>query len=283
MKSQIELHSHIYLDRYGLEKVVEVMDHNGLNVVAPLYLNAQSFEDLKRAAEAIRKFGYVPEADDLAIRIERDGKRYFLLRGAELDTSKEEYKPNFHIITLGYDGVRPLQPIRTMIDDALSHDAFVIWDHPLVNNSNAAKQTPDHLVPAMKHLCRAYSGKLALEWNGYCIPWVRKALGGRDVNKEVIDLSVNLATEGSNNPVVTDTDLHARTAFALKVLGTARIKTDLDLTAGRTIIDSLKRNVFSLNYENTYQTVPLWHFVPCWGVPYALEKFAGISLHKPRG
>jgi hypothetical protein len=283
MKSQIELHSHIYLDRYGLEKVVEVMDQNELNVVAPLYLNAQSFEDLKRAAEAIRKFGYVPEADDLAIRIERDGKRYFLLRGAELDTSKDEYKPNFHIITLGYDGVRPLQPIRTMIDDALSHDAFVIWDHPLVNNSNAAKQTPDHLVSAMKYLCRAYSGKLALEWNGYCIPWIRKALGGRDVNRDIVEFSADLAASGSNNPVVTDTDLHARTRFALKVLGTSRIKTDLDLSSGADIIRSLKRNVFSGDYKNTYKTVPLLHFVPCWGIPYALHRFAGIDLYKPRG
>lgn len=280
MKADIELHSHIYFERYGMDKVIDVMMRNGLDIIAPIYLNKKSFDDVRRNAEKLS--GYCVTSDSLAVKVEKDSHSFYFLRGAELDTA-QECNSNFHMITLGCDEIQPFSYMESMIEKALENKALVIWDHPYVCNDNAAREISRGMEDILVKRCRAYSGNIALEWNGYCIPWVRRCLGGKDVNRLVKELSKNLAEEGVQCPVVTDTDLHARTAFALKALGNSRISAEVNTSSGRDIIDSLKNSIFSGAYKNTFRTVPLLHFVPCWGFPYALRKFTGIDVFRPRG
>jgi hypothetical protein len=142
----------------------------------------------------------------------------------------------------------------------------------------------------------AYSGRIAAEWNGYCGGWYWNPIewlgrlginlqGGINVNQEVMRLSQRLAKQGYNIPIVTDTDVHARTSGALDAIGTGRIEVDdIDFTSGRTIIDSLRRAVFAGDHQNTYRTVPvITHFIPYFAIPYLLNKI-GIDIYKrPRG
>ena len=130
-------------------------------------------------------------------------------------------------------------------------------------------------VRALAHRLNELLGKLGID-----------VLGGIDVNHEVLRLSEILAEEGYNLPVITDTDVHARSAGALGAIGTGRIKVDgIDFTTGRTIVDSLKKAVFAGEHENTYRTVPMTHFILHFAIPYLASKVSGIRrfYDRPRG
>lgn len=274
MKSQIELHAHLYFRRYNLEDVLKVMEENGLNVVAPLYLNGKAFLDVQKGSSRLFNQGYDVDSDDLAVNIRKDGKEFYLLKGAELHTGD-----NFHMITLGSDNVEPYKPMREMIEYALKQDSLVIFDHPLVDNNHPARELSKSAKEDVENICKEYTGHIALEWNGYCIPLVRILLGGGNTNKDVLQLSNSLAEKGYNNPVVSDTDIHARNKNSLKAIGTSRVISDIDLSSGKSIISSLKRNIFSGEHQNTFKTVSLSHFIPNWGLPYLFRKV----VHRPRG
>ncbi len=274
MKSEIELHAHLYFDRYGLEDVLKVMKENGLDVLASLYLNEKAFPDIQQESSKLSNKGWKVDSDSLAVRLEKDENSFYILKGAELET-----KDSFHVITIGSDNIKPYQLMREMVAYGLEQESLVIFDHPFVDNNNASKEISQFSEEEAIRICKEYSGQIALEWNGYCIPLVRKMLGGRDVNRDIVELSDRLYKEGYNNPIVTDTDLHARKRGALNVLGTSRIISEINLDSGRAIVDSLRDNIFSGDYENTYKTVPLSHFIPHWGLPYLFRKI----VHRPRG
>ncbi len=283
IKSEIELHTHPYFKAYGLEEVVQAMEKNKLNVIALEYLDGAAFSDVKTEGDKLSKSnkGYIVDSDNLAVRIEKDEKQFYILKAAELSTEDKNTGYGFHIITIGADSstIKPFQPIRNMIDCALEQGASVIFDHPFANKDNFRKKVSKSAEEEIIKVCKEYSGQIALEWNGYCISWLRKLLFGGDVNEDIIKLSQELAYESCNNPVVTDTDDHARNTNALKAIGTGRIKSYIDLTSGRRIINSLNKNIFSGRYENTYETVSLPHFVKYFGIPYIFRRF----IERPRG
>ncbi len=283
IKSEIELHTHPYFKAYGLEEIVQVMEKNKINVIALEYLDGAAFSDVKTEGDKLSKSnkGYAVDSDSLAVRIEKDKKQFYILKAAELNTRDKNTGYGFHIITIGADtnNIKPYQPIRTMIDSALEQDALVILDHPLANKDNFRKKVSKGVEGEIIKVCKEYNGQIALEWNGYCISWLRKILFGWDVNEDTIKLSQDLVYRGYNNPVVTDTDNHARKPGALDAIGTGRIKSYINLTSGRKIIDSLNKNIFSGRYENTYETVSLPHFVKYFGVPHIFRKF----IERPRG
>ncbi|MFH1332395.1 MAG: hypothetical protein ABIH63_03890 [archaeon] len=271
--AEIELHAHPYFNKYGLEEIVKAMEENEIDIIALEYLNGEAFMDVKKHARNLRNKGYKAEIDELAVRIEKDDQQFYILRAAELSTREK-----FHLLTIGYDNINRKQTIREMIEAALNQEALVIFDHPYVNSKFVGKEITWQEEKEMTRICREYTGSIALEWNGYCIPWLRKLLGGRDVNSDVVRLSQVLARD-YNVPIVTSTDVHARSKQALKAIGTSRIKSEVDTTSGRAIISSLKQNIFSGKHEKTYKTVPLKHFIPYFAIPYVFEKF----FERPRG
>lgn len=283
IKSEIELHTHPYFKAYGLEEIIQAMQKNKINVIALEYLDGAAFSDVKTEGDKLSKSnkGYTVDSDSLAVRIEKDKKQFYILKAAELNTRDTDTGYNFHIITIGADtdNIKPYQPIRTMIDCALEQGAFVIFDHALVNKDNLTKKVSKGAEEEIIKICKEYSCQIALESNGYCIPWLGKLLLGRDVNEDIIKLSQELAYEGSNNPVIRDTDDHARNINALNAIGTGRIKSPIDLTSGRRIINSLNKNIFSGRYENTGKTVSVPHFVKYLAIPYIFRKF----VERPRG
>ncbi|MEM4245184.1 MAG: hypothetical protein QW404_03195 [Candidatus Nanoarchaeia archaeon] len=274
-KSEIELHVHPYFRKYGLEDVVRAMEENEINVVALEFLNGSAFESIQLLTTEMTKKGYEMQVDSRAARIEKEGKKYYILRAAELTT-----KENFQILTIGGDSVKPNQSIYKMIEQAIKRDLIVILDHILVDNNFLAREISKEEERKVRKVCRKYSGNVALEWNGYCISWVRELLGGSDVNSKIINLSESMKRHGYNVPVLADTDLHARSKRALKMIGTSRIITEINLDSGHEIIKSLKNNIFTEKYENVYDTVPFFsHFLPYFAIPHLLGKF----YHRPRG
>lgn len=213
--------------------------------------------------------------DSQAVRIKKEGKQYYILRAAELETNE-----NFHIITIGGDTIKPYQPLYKMVEQAINQDLIVVLDHIFVSNKFLGTEIDKEEERKVRKVCRRYSGEVALEWNGYCIPWVRELLGGKDVNSKIIKLSETMKKHGYNVPVVADTDLHARSKRALNMIGTARIISEINLGSGKDIVKSVKNNIFSKKYENVYDTVPFFsHLLPYFAIPYLLGKF----YHRPRG
>lgn len=274
-KSEIELHLHPYFNKYGLEHIVKAMEENEINVAAVEFLNGSAFESIQLSTKDMAKKGYDMQVDSKAARIEKEGKKYYILRAAELTT-----KENFHILTIGGDTIKPHQPMYKMVERAINQDLIVILDHILVNNKMLNTEISREEERKVRKICRKYSGNVAMEWNGYCIPWVRELLGGRDVNSKIIKLSESMKRHGYNTPVVADTDLHARSKRALKMIGTARMISEIKLESGKEIVKSLKNNIFSEKYENIYDTIPFFsHFLPYFAIPHMLGKF----YHRPRG
>lgn len=286
--SNIELHAHPYFDKYSLEEVLKAMDETNLDIIGLEYLNRPIFDELNRYADGLKQKGYKKESDNYVIKLSKDEKNYFILRAKEIRT-----KDNFDIITIGSDTVNSEQNTRKVIDDALEQGVLIIFDHPFVDNSWVNKEINEYKRKELEKICKEYSGKLALELNGYCKPWLRKVLGGKDVNKMVIELSKRLYNEGYNLPLLADSDIHARSKSSLKALGTGRIRANTYVRSGNTLIDSMKKSIFSLGegkgYENVYDTVSFPHFVFNFGIPYLnqkiSEKYPSFKkfFYRPRG
>lgn len=287
-ESHIEFHTHPYFNNYGLEDIIKAMKKNKIDIIGLEYLNRPIFDELNRYADELKQKGYKKENDNHVIKISDDERDYFILRAKEIRT-----KDNFDIITIGSDNIPHEQNIRNVIDDGLEQSILLIFDHPFVDNSWVNREINQEKRKELEKICKEYTGNLALEWNGYCKPWLRKLLGGKDVNNMVVELSKKLYNEGYNLPVLADSDIHARSKSSLKTLGTGRIIANTYVKTGNTLIDSMKKSIFSYGegkgYKNIKKTVPLTHFVFNFGIPYLNQKISEIYppfkkfFDRPRG
>jgi len=270
-ESHVELHVHPNFKAYGLEEIIKAMDKNNLDVIVLEYLNYSIFNELQVLSSDLRKKGYSVDSDSIALRIEKENKQYYLIKGEEIEALDD-----FHLLTIGSDNIAPYHPIERLIDYALKQEVLIIFDHPFVRVNNLGRQISKKKMERVEELCRKYNGTLALEWNAYCLNlyWsTKKLFRGINVNEEVRKLSDRLKKQGYNIPIVADTDLHARSKKALRAIGTARIKSGVDLSSGRTIIDSLKKDIFLGKHENVYRTVSLTHLIPNFALPYISQRF----------
>ena len=280
--ANIELHVHPFLGRNELFDVVQAMEKTKLDVVAMESLDVSLFPFV---VEEAKKFSSHILIDDAGLRLSNG---MYILNAREYNT-----KEGFHLLTVGYsfDQATPDTEMRKVIDTSLKHNALVLLDHPFVDNGET--RTAGHISlekeEELENICKEYSGQIALEWNGYCIPWIRSVLkpilnllGHKtkyfDVNKKVEELSEKLNVDGYHLPVLTDTDLHARTKKQLLTMGTSRIITDLEGEYASDIVDSMKKNVFSGDYQNVKKYVSSLHLLGAFCVPILLPKY----FFKPR-
>jgi hypothetical protein len=113
------------------------MQRNGLEVIALEQLNNPIYDETRELSDGLREYGYRVDSDSLAIRVEKDGKKRFILRATEMDTSD-----GWHILTVGSDNIEPWRPFRNMADEALKGDSLLIYDHPFVINGDVTKAIP---------------------------------------------------------------------------------------------------------------------------------------------
>lgn len=282
MRSNIELHVHPFLDNNTLTDVVEAMDKQNLDIVGLEVLNDSLYPIV---VEEARKIYPKAAVDNSGVRFP-NGK--YLLNAREYDT-----KERLHILTVGYsmNEAVPDTEIRRIIDNGLANNAFVLLDHPFVDNINTrtAGHISDSLEQELEKICKEYSGQIALEWNGYCIQWMRYALKQglnlagfdiryHDVNERAEQLSGSLRKQGYNVPVVADTDLHARSRGLLQAMGTSRIIADVQGETARDAVDSMKKNIFAGAYENFKRYVSFFHLLRAFCFPILFKGY----FKKPR-
>jgi hypothetical protein len=280
--ADIELHVHPFLGKNTINNVVQAMENQDLDIIAMESLDAPLFPFI---VEDTKKEYPTSICDSSGIKLP-NGK--YFLNAREYNT-----KEGLHVLTVGYsmDNANPKTEIRRVIDNGLKNNSLILLDHPFVDNikTRTAGHISVELEQELENICREYSGQVTLEWNGYCIPWMRKGLKYglnavgidtqyHDVNKRVEEFSAKLMGQGYNVPVIADTDLHARTKGHLQHMGTSRIITDIEGETPKDIVDSMRKNIFKGNYENVKQYVSSIHLLGAFCVPIILPKY----FKKPR-
>ena len=285
----VDVHVHPFLGNNNVLDVIHAMRKKNLDVIALEILDG---EINGRVAKEARK-DYQNLVEDKSGIMLSTGE--VLLRGREYST-----KEGLHVLTVGYSlqSANKDTEIRRIIEEGLEHDALVILDHPFVDNvyTRTAGNIDPRLEEEVVNLCREYSGNIALEWNGYCVPWMRRVLQGivrvgslvkpelrergeyHDVNEKVIDLSKRLKEEGYNVPVLADTDLHARSKHLLGAMGTARFTLDLYGESPKEVLASMKKGVFAGEYTNQFEYVSMLHMLEAFCFPILFPQI----FHKPR-
>jgi hypothetical protein len=282
--ANIELHVHPFLGKNTLVDVVQAMRNNDLDVLALESLDSSLFPHVLEEAKQI--YTHL-QSDHSGIKLP-DGR--YLLNAREYNT-----KENLHVLTVGYsmNKATPETEIRKVIDKGLAHKALVILDHPFVDNAktNTAGHISGELEQELGKICREYSGQIALEWNAYCVPWVRCGLKHvlnlagfgikyHNVNKKAEELSAKLKEQGYNVPVVADTDLHARNRRLLQMMGKARIITNIEGETPAQVVSSIRSNIFKGDYKNINEkSVPFFsHLLSAFCLPIMFPKY----FPKPR-
>lgn len=280
--AEIEFHLHPFIEKNSIIDIVQAMDSRNLDILAMESLDNSLFSFiLEKTKEIYPGIIY----DQSGIRLS-NGK--YFLKAREYNT-----KENLHILTVGYsmDDAVPKTEIRKIIDNGLNNEALVLLDHPFVDNgkTKTAGHISVELEQELEKICREYSGAIALEWNGYCIPWIRQILKFGlntmgfdmkyyDVNQRAEELSNSLKEQGYNVPIIADTDLHTRKRRYLNYLGTARIITDVDGETPKEILNSIKKNIFQNKHKNIKRYVPASHLLEAFCLPILLPQF----FNKPR-
>ncbi|MCD6464198.1 hypothetical protein J7L02_01600 [Candidatus Woesearchaeota archaeon] len=278
----LELQAHPFFENYSLGDVLRAMDYTGIDILALHSLDNSLYKYLTEQVLNIYPSSIIEKSG-----IKLPNNKY-LLNAGEYNTRED-----WHVLTIGYSFENySKMEVRKLIDLALSNNALVILDHALVDNAvtRTAGHIPEHKKMLLEDLCKEYSGEIALEWNAYCLPWIRLGLkfllnmAGfktlyHDVNKELKLFSEKLAMQGFNVPVLADTDLHARKKQHLKYLGTARVLTVLNFKNPDELLKDLKANIFAKRYENIERYVPFTHLLEAYCIPVLLPN----NFSRPRG
>jgi hypothetical protein len=277
-KVSLDLQVHLFLDKYSPETVIKAMQKNNLDGIAieRYNLETDNFSKFLEYKDIMKNKGYEIENDDILIKIKdtKNNNEFFGFNSQEVSTSDE-----YHILIYGCNKIIQHQTIKKTIDKALNKGAFVAIDHPFVDVNDMKKPITKEKIKELEKVCKEYEGKIALEWNGYCINWIWDVLKlkyGINANEEVLRFSDRLKNEGYNVPVFTDTDVHARNKLGLSAIGTSRIlipEKNLDLSSGSKFIYSLNDCILNEKHENTYRTADIFHFTFYFAIPQLFQKY----------
>ena len=207
------------------------------------------------------------------------------------------------ILTTGYnyDCARPESEAEEIIESALEYkelsgnEVLIGLDHPYADNgTRTAGHISEEKEKELEELCRKYSGKVYIEWNGYSNLLLRAGLrlglsliGNKidyhDINKPAEELSLRLSNENVNVPIVPDTDLHARNKRHLKIMGTSKIISDIEGESPQEVISSISKNIFSGNYSSIKKYVSAFNVLETYCIPLALNEISkNILFKRPR-
>ena len=282
MEANIELHVHPFLGDNSIVDVVRAMDKTRTDVLGLEVLDGSIHQKVKNDV-LLHYPGSVP--DPKGIKLPNGS---YLLNAREYNT-----KEGIHVLTIGYsmDQATPQTEIRSIIENSLENDALVLLDHPYIDNIRT--RTAGHITPELEDklvsICKEYSGQITLEWNGYCIPWIRRVLKNvlnlkgnkteyHDVNKKAEELADKLKAEGYNVPLLADTDLHGRTKRSLLSMGTSRFVTDVEGDSASEVLASMKKSIFQGDYVNVKKYVSTFHLLRVFCFPIIMPEV----FKKPR-
>lgn len=279
-----------YFDNYGLEDLVKTSEEKNIDILGLERLNFEVYPELVKTAEELCKeknnafeFNYTDER--IKIFNKESKKETVILRATEYRT-----KEDLDIIVLGYSGLSNTKGtnnrhgIRKVIDSGLENNCVLIMDHPFCNAQSIRKDITEEKKKEIETILRKYpksEDNIFIERNGYCIPVLRKALLGGDVNKKMEDFCKEfLIKYGIKLKIVSDMDGHLRYKGALSEIEKGAV--DMKINTSQPIIPQIKENIRNNEYSNDKSYVSIPHFIANMGVQYVFHKYLGFWFKDSR-
>jgi len=287
---KIDFHTHVHFENYNPEKLLEAMKRNNIRAAGLAGYNRDSYWD---NILAFKKAGLNVEFDDLLCKVKKDGDFFYFPR-----INEWENKDGFHLLVLGNQkGLSRGNCLEKNIEKALENECLPSIEHTFVNINYADISKKQEEI--VLKICEKYNGKIAIGWNGYSIPCLKKAIDviisparliGKDIrfsdtNAKLENFHKYLSYNKINCPIIADTDLHARYEKDLNLIGTSDTDILVRTDGGKGFRDSFKQELFSGGYTINKGYVPIKHFMVSYAIPWVLgnlSKEFHIKL-RPRG
>lgn len=265
MNFSADLQAHFFQNAdYGLGDVLKMMEKRGLSALASLgYVWEPTLWFGKGEAgefsEAEERYEIESAGGAFIFTNRQSGRQICIIAGEEVAVEGQKW----HFLAIGVTGIRTVDTPEGIIEEIWEKGGLPIIDHPFADPAHSFRDIDKEKERELVYLCRRYAGKIALEWNGYCLPLLRRFMPGyTDVNRKVEELA-----EEFNIPLVPTTDLHARNKRLLKAMGTAFIKIPAESVDIANLRACLRKNVLSFNFVPCNRYVSFAHFVEAFGMP----------------
>ncbi len=267
-KLRIDLQFHPYvLVNYTVDDILKTMEKKGLDALALLHYDWEEGISLQIAEQMAENLPFSTQLryslekwpDRLVFHDRTSGKKKILILGQEACAPKQRW----HVLSIGADGISPA-PLPVMIEQIIEKGGIPIIDHPFADPQRKFRDIEKDKILELSCICRRYKGRIALEWNSYSLPQIRKLLPGySDSNGKAEKLASLMKI-----PLIPTTDLHAKNKKALWQMGKSWIECDVDIANP---VESLKKNILEMNFESCKGYVSLYHFMNCYAYS-ALKK-----------
>lgn len=250
-----------------LSKVLEAMERKGIDAIALLYYKwePETFSSISElGTETMKDYQMIrPEKNILMFKSKKTGKVLWVILGQEVATADEEW----HILSIGATNVKS-GSLSSTIGGIKGRGGIPIIDHPFADPKRRYRDITPDKEEELEKTCQLFEGMVALEWNAYCVPWIRKLLPGGydDCNAKTERLGSKLGF-----PVIPTSDLHVNNAWSAGKVGTSFIEIPEDKLHPQELIDSLKENIFSFGFESQKKYVPSVFFSINYGFPLILR------------
>lgn len=231
----------------NIEKIIDVMSEKDVDAIGVIgYPGRNMWQKIE--AEII-KYGksedraYKEEKIGNTFRFSNNEKNFYLIKGDEI-TSKQ----GISFIVLGHNGEITANNLEDIARESRDKNGIVIINTPFVDDNSflSAKRINKEAEKQLYNLCENKNTRPdAIEWNAYCIRYLRKILNGRDVNEEAETLA-----DKYNIPLVATTGLQARKLRHLNHMATSFIAIpEKDIGKGNeNITEAIKNNITNYNF-----------------------------------
>jgi hypothetical protein len=241
--------------------ILKQMEENNLDLSVLLDFSWHNLVDLKRVMEVtdeLKSFYNVNLVKEnvYSFSNKKNGKKLFLILGSEV--MPDDF--SWHILSIGVTSIKDKKSTESIIEEIIKKGGLAIIDHPYVDTS------PDHKFKdigpekekKLRLICLRFLGRIALEWNGMCIPWIRRLIPGCT---DYVNTKSGALSEVSSIPLIPTTDLHAWNKRLLKAIGTSRVEISSKDFKEDNVISSLKEVIFKKRYSSKREYVGFFHFL----------------------
>jgi len=258
-----DLQVHPYGDKVKVVDILRQMEKNDLDLAALLdfgwhdSVNLQVVMFADEELKSCYKMDIDIDKNTYRFVNKKNGKRLFIILGSET----APFDQSWHILSIGVTRIQSLYSAEGIINEILERGGIAIFDHPYIDArpSRRFRDISSAREPELLHICGKYLNRMALEWNGLLIPWVRNLMpNGYD---DLTNKRTSVLAETMRMPLVPTTDLHAWNKRMLKPLGTARIVISSGNIDENDILGHLKRYISKNHFQVNKEYVSFSHFL----------------------
>ena len=191
-KIRVDLQFHPYRGKdYCLFDVLQEMERRNIDCLAFLYycwekdVSTSLINQINGRIRENYNICFLEESVFQFTNIESNQVLSIIL-GQETEAENQKW----HILSIGAEDIRS-NSVDGIIEEILKKGGLPIIDHPFADPQRRFRDISKEKEKELIDLCSIHKGKIALEWNGYSLPQIRKLLlGCNDTNKKTEKLQI---------------------------------------------------------------------------------------------